>query len=796
MDTLVVDCRYALRALKTRRSFAIVAVLTMALGIGAATAMFAVVDNVLLRPLKYRESDRLVSVWGVVGALKTDTVIGGIWNRFTVAFEDYETWRQQQTVFEETAILSLHKARFVGPDETRTVPSGDASANFFAMLGTPLFRGRSFADREADAIVVSYDFWSTALGGGDDVIGRRIRLDQSVKTIVGVLPPRFEFAGYGADTAPNPQIWQAVRVANPTVPDYEIIGRVRPGIPLADAERETDRIFSGLRFTFLNDLPALDKQHGARLEPRKEVETGTARMPLLILLMASMLLLLIACGNVANLVLAEARGREHEMAMRAALGASAMRILRQLILENVLLALTGGMLGAAIAWLGVRSLLWLRPPGLPRIDEIVFDFRVFALMTIASAVTGIFFGLAPALALMRPNLVETLKSRGQHRGSGSGGYQSAVVIAEVALCFVLLVGAGLLVRTLLHLSAVDPGFSADNLIAVQIALPRRNYEDTELPKLYDQVMSEMRSLPGVTAVTAASAGPFEDFRSVTALTIEGKPAVIETRTVWPDYFSVIGRLIEGRSFTRQEIDTKAPVVVVSRSMARQFWPNESAVNKRIEFPGRTARIVGVSDDVSLLGVTVAALPMYYSPMSDGTDFSVLIRTSQMPDGIAPALRARIRSINEAIAVNRIDQMKTLIRSSFAEERYRTLLIGVFAVSAVFLALVGLYGVMSRYVVYRNRELGIRLALGAAPRSVLALILRRGLILCGAGIALGAAGAVGGGRVLSNYLFGLSPLDAVTYLGVAILLTGVSVFATYGPARRASRIDPAVCLRAE
>jgi predicted permease len=459
--------------------------------------------------------------------------------------------------------------------------------------------------------------------------------------------------------------------------------------------------------------------------------------------------------------------------------------------------MVGGVLGCCIARWGVRGLVGLAPPGLPRVAEIAFDLRILVIVSAVSAASGILFGLAPAVGLARTNLVEILKSRAQHRGSSRSRSQGAVVIAEVSICFVLLVGAGLLVQSLMRLGAVDPGFDPNNLLAVEMSLPGRGYEGPQILSLYQQMFSDLNSLPGVTAVTAASAAPFEDLRVVSAITINGKPAVIETRSITPNYFDVVGgRTIEGRTFTAKEISDNLPVVIVNKSMARQFWPNESAVNKPIEYLKDKATIVGVSDDVRQLGLAVSPPPMYYVPMSADMDFTVLIRTRGNPLSVAPAVRGRIRSIDKNIAINGIEPMKDLIRASFSEQRYRTLLITIFALSAVCLALVGLYGVMSRYVAYHNRELGIRLAIGADPRSVLALILRQGLTLTVSGIFLGWLGALGLTRVLSNYLFGISPLDTATYAGVAVLLTAVSLVAAYAPARRASRIDPVRCLRAE
>ena len=800
VDSLAADFKYAARTLWVRRSFSTIAVLTIALGIGAAATMFTVVDHVLLRPLKHKNSDRLVTVWGTVGALKTDTVAGSIWNRFTLSYEDYEQWLSQQTVFEETALFAIGKTRFLGDQETRTIAAGEASANLFAMLGTTFFRGRSFTNHEPDAIVVTYEFWKTALGAVADPVGRRITLDQTTGTIVGVLAPHFDFAGYGADAGPNPELWRTVRTSNRTVPDYEVIGRLRAGVPLPDAQRETDGIFHNLRFAFLNELATLDKRHGAHLESRKDTETGAARTSLLILFLSSGLLLLIACGNVGNLLLGESLSRQHEFAMRSALGATSLRILRQLTIESVLLAVVGGLLGSALAWLGVRCLVGLRPTGLPRIDEIVFDFRVWVIAMMAAAATGVVFGLGPAMGLARVSLMETLKIRGRRRGFPRSPSQSAVVIAEVSICFVLLVGAGLLTESLRLLGAVDTGIRSDGLVAVKMSLPRRTYQPGQIFSLYRRLFTELNAIPGVTEVSAASAAPFEDYRALAGITINGAPAVIENRSIGNNYFETVGgRIIEGRPFSASELSNASPVMIINETMGRTFWPGESAVNKHIKLVDRMggeATIVGVSADVRQLGPAVSPAPMYYTPLNAETDFTVLLRTAQNPSSITPVLRTRIRTIDQNIAVNWIQPMQDLINASFAEQRYRALLINIFAAAAVGLAVVGLYSVMSRYVSYRAHEFAVRVAVGAKPQSILRLILRKGLLLTFAGICIGAVMAAGLTRILTDDLFGVSALDASTYTAVALLLVIVSLLAVFAPALRACRIDPIQCLRGE
>jgi putative ABC transport system permease protein len=469
-----------------------------------------------------------------------------------------------------------------------------------------------------------------------------------------------------------------------------------------------------------------------------------------------------------------------------------------LIFESVLISLTGGILGCGLAWCAVRALVALAPAGLPRIGEIALDFRVLAIALIASGATGIFFGLVPALTLARVNLVETLHSRANQRNSRRSASQSAVVIVEISICFMLLIGSALFVQSLIRLSAVDPGFDPYNLLAVQIELPQREYERTQLSSLYRRLADGLTSVPGVRAATATNGAPFEDFRSVDAITINGTPAVIERRYIWPNYFEVLGgRISEGRTFTEAELNGNPEVLIVNEAMARRFWPGESAVGKSVEFVANSrVPIVGVSRDVKQLGLTVTAVPMLYHPMSAATRFTFLIRTAQNAVGAATVVRARIRAIDANIAVNGTQPMDDLISASFAEQRYRTLLITIFAVSAVCLALVGLYGVISRSVAYRNRELGIRLAIGAEPRTVLMLILRQGVVLTSIGILAGGLSASWLAHVVSDYLFGITALDPSTYAGVAAILVVVSLAAVYRPARRASKIDPVECLRSE
>jgi predicted permease len=803
VEGLIFDFRYAVRALRRRSSFTTIAVLTLALGIGGATAMFAIVDNVLLRPLKHKDSDRLVSVWGVVGGLE-DVVVGIPWNQFTLSLQDYEDWLPQQTVFEETAIYAMARnARYSGKDRTRVVNTGRVSANFFSMLGIPFFLGRAFSEGESDAVIVAYEFWNAELGADRNAVGKTITLDKNPKTIVGILPPHFAFAGYGTNSGPTPEVWHPVNAADTRAevrvsPDYEIIARLRPDISLKDAEKQTDGIFRDLRFAFLNDLPAIDKTHGARLESRRDVETSAARTPLLIMLLASGLLLLMACGNIGNLLLGEARGREHEIAMRAAVGASRPRVVRQLILESLLIATMGSVLGFFTAFFGIRAIVRLAPVGLPRIYEIALDARILVLMSLVSAVAGVLFGLAPAISLARTDLIETLKSRGQHRGSSRSRAQAFVIVAEISICFVLLVAAGLLVQTMIRLSEVNPGMTPDKLMAMQISLPPEEYQGMRIRSAHERLFREFVSLPGVVGVTGGGAAPFQDFRSVSPVTIDGKPAVIESRSIWSNYFDVIGgRIIEGRAFTPQDIAGDSNLLIVNQTMARQFWPKTNPVGRQVVWPnGTRATVIGVSEDVRQLGLGVSPPPMFYEPMRWDTTFTVLIRSAQDPMNLVGDIRRRIRSIDSNIAINWTERMENLVRGSYEEQRYRALLIAAFAVSAVCLAVVGLYGVMSRFVSYGNREIGIRIAIGAAPHKVLALVFGRSLILTFAGICVGSIVAGFGTGILSKYLFGISPVDVRTFAGVVVLLSLTSLMAAYVPARRASRIDPAQCLKAE
>jgi len=803
VEGLIFDFRYAVRALRRRSSFTTIAVLTLALGIGGATAMFAIVDNVLLRPLKHKDSDRLVSVWGVVGGLK-DVVVGIPWNQFTLSLQDYEDWLRQQTVFEETAIYAMARnARYSGKDRTRAVNTGRVSANFFSMLGIPFFLGRAFSEGESDTVIVAYEFWNSELGADRNAIGQTITLDRNPKTIVGILPPHFAFAGYGTNSGPTPEVWHPVNAADTRAevrvsPDYEIIARLRADISLKDAEKQTDGIFRDLRFAFLNDLPAVDQTHGARLESRRDVETSAARTPLLIMLLASGLLLVMACGNIGNLLLGEARGREHEIAMRAAVGASRPRVVRQLILESLLIATMGSVVGFFTAFFGIRGVVRLAPAGLPRVYEIALDARILMLMSLVSAVAGILFGLAPALSLARTDLIEILKSRGQHRGSSRNRAQALVIVAEISICFVILVAAGLLVQTMIRLSEVNPGINPDKLMAMQISLPPEEYQGQQIRSAYERLFREFVSLPGVVGVTGGGAAPFQDFRSVSPVTIDGKPAVIESRSIWSNYFDVIGgRIIGGRAFNPQDTAGDSNLLIVNRTMARQFWPKTNPVGRQVVWPnGTRAIVIGVSEDVRQLGLGVSPPPMFYEPMRWDTTFTVLIRSAQDPMNLVGDIRTRIRSIDTNIAINWTERMETLVRGSYEEQRYRALLIAAFALSAVCLAVVGLYGVMSRFVSYGNREIGIRIAIGAQPHKMLALVVGRSLILTFAGICIGCIAAGFGTGILSKYLFGISPLDVQTFAGVVVLLSLTSLMAAYVPARRASRIDPAQCLRAE
>jgi putative ABC transport system permease protein len=805
------DLRFSLRTLRRRPAFTVPAVLTLALGVGIASATFSVVDTVLIRNLPYPESAQLVTVWMTFPEWQKIALFRESWNRVGFDYPEYVEWRDTQSSFGETALLRGSVVSLVGRDEPVQITVEQATADFFPLLRIRPFLGRLFeaADDQPGAprvAVLSYATWQSYFGASPNVVGSRLKLDltDGIRefTVIGVLPAEFQYRMQrrtpAADVRRVPHVWIPLLPEGIPPSDshtLEVIARLKPAVDIEGARSETaalaPRLTSGTKHIHGGDVVHLQNDERARV-----------RTALLVLMAAAALVMLIACGNVSNLLLAEAIGRQHEMAIRTTLGAARARIIRQLLTESAVLAIAGGVAGTALAFWAVRGLVAVAPPDLPRIHEVRVDLRVLATMLAVSTVSGIFFGLVPALNLMRADPNRSLRQA--HSDARQSRLQGAIISFEIAVTFVMLLVASLLSQSLLRLSAVDPGFRTGNLITLQLRLsPVSRYQDAAArASFYQQALNRLSALPGVIGVTAGSILPYSANYSTTVIEVEGRPSVpiaerpsVHRRMVLPNYFQIMGiPIVEGRVFSETEADSGAEGIVISRSLATALWRSESALAKRLRVDGASRPVIGVVNDVLDHGLSLAPESTFYRPNSRKAPGNILIRTAGDPALTIPFVRQTVKSIDPDLAAGRITTMDEMIFESMASERYRTMLIGLFSVAACLLAVVGLYGVVARSVAHQWYEFGVRIAVGAQPVQMTMMVLKRSLKLAAIGIALGFVGTVAVTNLISSFLFGITTTDIPTYMGVTTLLVAVAIMASFCPARRASHADPATTLR--
>jgi putative ABC transport system permease protein len=801
MDSLLFDIRFALRSLRRRPVFAVVAIATIALSIGAATAIFSVVDGVLFRALPYHDSGKLVAVWQTDTVRKKSALLSAFWDRLSLDYTDFMNWRVKQSSFESVGVWSGFGAMRTDSPEPEKVNGGRVSPGFFEMLGVRPVLGRTFLPGEdvpngPRLTMMSFETWMSRFGGRRDVLGTIVRFDDKSYQVIGVLPQGFTLQR----GRPGFPFWipagQSTGDIGKHNHSFRAIARIKPTTTTEQANRETERLLG-------EGDPAA--RRGVRISDFVRDETRDVRAPLLLLLGAVGLLLLIACVNIATLLLGEAASRDMEINARVALGASRGRIVRQLLTESVLLATIGSALGVAIAWWGTKAIVALAPDRIPGIGTARVDGRVLIAALTAAATTGILFGLAPAFTLASHGQANLLRTATTVRGGGR--LQRAMIAAELALSVVLLVGAGLLARSLQKLSSVDPGFRPANLLALQVSARGQYWKDTaRLRSYYEQAIPRLLAVPGVTAVTATTTIPFSGGTSSSPYLLPGEGDAeraahkheVQQRTVDANYFAVMGiPLITGRAFSRDDRGGE-PVVIISESAARRDFPTESAIGKRVQYQGEWVTIVGVARDAKATQLSADAQPSIYTPLSQHPnelpDF--VIRARGDAAALTGAARAALRDIDPTIAPLKADLLSDLVAQSFNEERFRTALIVLFGVMAAVLAAVGMFGVTARAVSRRTREVGIRVALGAEVRGVIAMIVRQTLAGVTVGVAIGAAAAFLASRSLAPYLFGVTAHDPVTYASIFAFLAGVSVLASWLPARRAGRIEPAIVLRGE
>ena len=799
------DLQYALRAMLARPGFTLLVVLTLGAGIGANTAMFSVVNSILLRPLAYPHADQLVYMYGAFG--------GG--QNAAISPPDFLDYRERNTSFQSIAAGTLYgrggSAVVGGEPEPERVNAAIVTADFFSTLGVVPLLGRAFVrdDEEGsgDVVILSHGLWQRRFGGDPAIVGRSVQVDGRAHEVIGVMPEVLD------RTLPH-ALWRPVRFHTPQSSTRRFhylrgIGRLRPGVTLAMAQQQMDAVAASLAATY----PENEGWH-LRLVPYREVVVGRVETALTALLASVGLVLLIACGNVASLLLARATARSGEVAVRAALGASRGRIIRQLLTESLALGLASGLVGTGLAFLGVKGVRVIAADILPRISELAIDGRVLAFAAVLSLATSVLFGLAPALHATRGGLLDALRLVGRSSAGvrGTRG-RDALVVAQVALSLVLLAGAGLLLRSLWRLQQVPTGFDKREVVAAPIALLSARYPSrAEQVGFWQQLLDRAGGLPGVDAAAVTSMLPLRGGGD-TYYYVEGKPPAsdadrrnAQVNSVSDAYFETMRiPLVAGRPFSRGEGMASAGqgTMIVSASMARRLFEGRPAVGARlvVDFGTPfTGEIIGVASDVRAFGPTEDAPDIMYFPFSQrGSGFSLgvmhlVVRTRADASATGSALRRTLHDLDPELPLQEVSTMSEIVDSSMAEERLRARFLGAFAGFALLLVVVGLYGVLAYAVTMRSREIGVRVALGAANGSVFAMIIRRGMLLVGLGVVLGLVGALGVARVVRALLFEVSATDPWVLGSVTVLLAGAGLAACVVPALRATRVNPAVILR--
>jgi predicted permease len=795
---LLYDLRHALRLLRASPGFALVAVVTLALGIGATTAIFSVVDAVMLRPLPFSEPERLVKVW--------ETTPEGF--DFSASDPNYLDFQEQSHTFAGMAAYKQAALNLSGSGEPTRLEGMAVTHTLFPLLGVAPALGRTFLAEEdetggnTNVAVLSHSLWVQRFGADPGVVGHTITLDRQPYTVVGVMPAGFDF--------PKAEIWVPLAPSAARDRDdhwLEIVGRLKPGATLESARQDLSAVARGI-----------GEQHpevagwGARLETLSDSIVGPRfRQTMLVLLGGVGCLLLMACLNLANLLFARATARETEIGVRAALGADRFRLVRQLLTESVVLALIGAGVGLLGARWAIDLLRSLAPVGVPRLAEVGIDGRMVAFTLALGLLTSAVFGLIPALRASRVELAQTLRQGGRGADQGHRRTRDALVVVQVALAVVLLVGAGLLMRSFLRLQSTDPGFDVERLAAVSIQLDERDYgEPWRRNAVVNDAVERIEAIPGVISAGATGVDPLSGWNLVNDVTPAERAAEVGPsgylragwRPVTPGFFRTMGiPLLQGRVFSASDPWNGPPIVVISSTVAQRLWPGESAVGKQLFWggvDGTPRTVIGVVGDVRDVDLEGTNPPLIFLPNQEITwpSITLVVRSAGDPAGLAAAVRQQIRAVDPNLPVPEVRPIETRFGQAAAGPRFRSLLIGAFAVIALLLAAVGVYGVTAFGVARRTREFGVRLALGASPSEVSRMVVRRGMALGVAGVGLGIVGAWWATRFLTTLLYRVSPTDAATFVAVSVLLGGVALLASYLPARRATRVDPMSALRAE
>ena len=820
MATLLQDIQYGLRSLLKTPGFTAIALIVLALGIGANTAIFTVVNAVLLRPLPYPDSDRLTMLWETNPRFKI-----GI-DAVPVTHGNFMDWREQNTVFEHVSAMGVGRWNLTGSGEPERISGASVSANFFKLMGTEPALGRGFRDDEetpgaAKVVVISNVLWQQRFASDRNVIGTSMTLDGEPYTIIGVAPEGFNFPRskelpYFVGVGTRTDLWRPMTLGDDFVKKSRanhqlcVMAKLKEGVTRARAQSEMTAIADRLERSY----PDGNQGIGVKVVPLNEQVVGNVRPALLILQGAVALVLLIACANVANLMLSRSAARRKEIAIRTALGATRAHIVRQLLTEATLLAMAAAVIGTLLSFWGVGAMLSLSRNTLARAYEISVDARVLGFTVGIAMLTSVLFGLIPALQSSRVNLGEALKegSRGLAGGRVSNRIRSVLVVSEVALSLVLLIGSGLMIKSLAGLLKVDPGFKADQTVTMNIALIGSKYPGAARQiSFFQEVTHRVGSLPGVQSVGLISSAPLSGGVYAGGFSIEGRAATSETddfvadrRMISAEYFNALAiPLLKGRAFTERDDPTSPGVVVVSESWARRFLPNEDPIEKRIKLGGRDSTrpwlsIVGVAGDVRDTAIESEARPCVYIPYPQfpSSGMTLVVRTAVDPTQLIPAIRDEVWAVDKDQPVTDVKTMGEYVADSVSPRRSNAMLLTFFAAVALVLAAVGIYGVIAYSVSQRTQEIGIRLALGARRSDIIRLVVGNGLVLVLTGIVIGLAGAMALTRVLTSLLYGVSATDPVIFAGVSLGLVAVTLLASYIPARRAARVDPMIALRSE
>jgi putative ABC transport system permease protein len=803
IDSFFQDFRYAVRRLTGNPGFTAVAVLTLSLGVGANSAIFSVVNGVLLEPLPYAEPDRLVGLYHLSDG-----------RRASLSGPNFTDLRARSTTLQDAAAVSEDDAILTGQGEPVRLRAAEVTASLFDVLGVHPILGRGFRTDENEpgktsVAVLGYGLWQERFGGDAGVIGRRITIDGAAREIVGIMPRGFDY--------PNQQVlWMPIEhTANYLSTQrsawfLSAVGRVRPGVTMERVADDVRRIGSQLAKEYAEHNEGV----GLAAVPLLDSMVGGIRTAMLVLLGSVGFVLLIACANVANLLLARASAREGEIAVRTALGAGRLRIVRQLLTESVILGLLGGGLGLLLAVWGLEFLVRLQPEGIPRLDNVAIDPRVTLFTFALAIVTGLVFGSIPAFQSTRGGLTGVLKeSRGSISTRASAKIRGALVVGEMAIAVVLLTGAGLLLRSFINLASVDPGFRSDAALTFELTLPDARY-NTEPQQIafFDQLMRRLKALPGVRAAAATVALPLTRAGIVISFGVDGRPPLppaqqpaITTRVTTPDYFAAMNiPLKQGRMFTDRDRWGTPQVVLITESAARQYFPAENPLGKRLTLawgrgpgtPRAGGEIIGIVADVRDAALNEPAVPLVYLPYLQWPvhSMSVVVKTAVPPASITDQARREVHAIDRDLPIANVRTLDQIVARSISQPRFYMTMLVLFAAVALLLAAIGIFGVLSYAVAQRTREIGIRMALGARGSTVLAMVMRHAVVLAIAGIAVGVVASYFLSEILSGLLFVVRPTDPLTFSSVAALLFAVALLASYLPARRATRVDPIVALR--